>query len=340
MLSGSFCSRHVAGNLNKASVQHFVTVQVQRSKADAISKELRFTGQTFPSSRVSLFAQTSGQVICLGADKGDVVNAGAVIAVLDLRDRKEHMTALEATLQQKRIEFEAAKQLLDKGLQSESQYVQALSALRTIEAQLKHAQLELQDTHILAPFSGILEDRQVEVGDYVHAGTTPVGTLIALAPLKVRGYVTERQVGLLTSGMLCALYGPLGETWSGTLSYVSRDGELASRTFLVEVSLENTEGSIPGGITVDARVDTQQVQAHKVNASLLSLNNDGILGVKTVDEDRRVCFFPVDWVRAEGEHIWIKGLPETTRIICVGQGFVEEGDTVIIKDVTPGDPVS
>ena len=62
--------------------------------------------------------------------------------------------------------------------------------------------------------------------------------------------------------------------------------------------------------------------------STVSLSPEGRLGVKTVDDEDRVVFNAIEIVRAEIDGIWVTGLPETARIITVGQGFVNAGEIV------------
>jgi multidrug efflux system membrane fusion protein len=68
---------------------------------------------------------------------------------------------------------------------------------------------------------------------------------------------------------------------------------------------------------------------------LLSLNEAGEVGVKTVNSDDVVEFYPVSIIQAETGGVWVTGLPDITRIITVGQGFVREGE--IVKAIPGGD---
>ena len=85
---------------------------------------------------------------------------------------------------------------------------------------------------------------------------------------------------------------------------------------------------LPAGISAEMRIPTGEVTAHFVSPAILSLDEAGTLGLKTVGEDGRVAFHPVDVVRAETDGVWLTGLPETARIITRGQGFVRAGDAV------------
>jgi multidrug efflux system membrane fusion protein len=61
---------------------------------------------------------------------------------------------------------------------------------------------------------------------------------------------------------------------------------------------------------------------------LLSLADDGTVGVKVVDNDERVKFYPVELAGSTPEGMQVTGLPDDIRLITVGQGFVTEGQRV------------
>ncbi len=68
--------------------------------------------------------------------------------------------------------------------------------------------------------------------------------------------------------------------------------------------------------------------AHRVSPALLTLGPKGEIGLKLVDEFNRVEFFPVELAVSRLDGVWVTGLPETARIITVGQGYVAPGQVV------------
>mgnify|MGYP000055976336 CR=1 FL=1 len=85
---------------------------------------------------------------------------------------------------------------------------------------------------------------------------------------------------------------------------------------------------MPAGLSARIAVPTGQARGHFISPAILSLGTNGDLGIKTVQEDNTVAFSPVAIVRAQPDGVWITGLPESTSIITVGQGFVNAGDVV------------
>jgi hypothetical protein len=101
-----------------------------------------------------------------------------------------------------------------------------------------------------------------------------------------------------------------------------------TRTFLAEIEVENADGAIPAGISAEVIIPTGEATAHFLSPSIVSLDTQGVLGIKTVNTDNVVEFFPIQVVKAQIDGIWVTGLPETVDVITVGQGYVNEDETV------------
>ena len=80
-------------------------------------------------------------------------------------------------------------------------------------------------------------------------------------------------------------------------------------------------------------IDTDPVLAHKISPSILLLADNGELGVKTVNSENTVEFFPVQIIQDTEEGIWVAGLPDFSNIIVLGQGFVETGQIVSVTNL-------
>ena len=119
-----------------------------------------------------------------------------------------------------------------------------------------------------------------------------------------------------------------GEERTGTVTFVGTSAASETRTFLAEIEVANDDGAIPAGISAEVIIPTGETIAHFLSPSIVSLNTEGSLGIKTVDENDVVVFFPIEVVKAQIDGIWVTGLPDTADIIAVGQGFVNEGETV------------
>ena len=252
---------------------------------------------------------------------------GALLVRLDPRERQAMVDRAQANLAMREIEHDAAQKLGAKGFQAETKVAEAKANLEAAQAELERARLELDHTEIRAPFKGILEERPVEIGDYVDSGDA-VATVIEQDPFLVTGEVAETEIGGLRPGMAGRARLITGETVEGRLRFVGSRADPATRTFRVELEVPNPDGRFVAGVSAELRIAYAEVAAHRLSPALLTLNDEGELGVKSVDGDDRVVFHPATVVRAGADAVWLAGLPERLRLITVGQGFVRPGDRV------------
>ena len=126
-----------------------------------------------------------------------------------------------------------------------------------------------------------------------------------------------------------------GAEQQATIRYKSSMADAGTRTFKVELSLPNPDMIMPAGLSVEADLVLDQVQAFLVSPAMLSLDEAGNPGIKWVDQNSRVQFTRVDVVKTEQLGIWLAGLPKHARVIVRGHGFVREGDLVQADLITP-----
>ena len=328
LLSGCFSSEDESTTITK---EHpLVHVRAQHMKASSIQREVVVSGKTIPARTVTLRAETAGRVIALGVPRGGFVDTGDLIAELDERDRLERLRQAEALLEQRVREYEGAQDLLKKGFQSQAKLAESRALLESARAQLTDASLDVRNSKIVAPFPGLLDSRNVEVGDYISIGDA-IAVVIERDPLFVRADVTEADILRLKPQMKGFAHLHSGEILEGVLHFISPSANSESRTFAIELSVPNPNSHIPAGITAEVVIPTETLLAYRISPALLSLDNEGKLGVKVVKQGDIVAFYPVDLAKTTPESLWITGLPEEITLITVGQGFVQEGQRVKVS---------
>ena len=303
------------------------TVRVREVVAEPVDLMIVVNSKTAPARVVTIRAETDGRVVELGPERGEAVAAGDLLVRVDARERAAMVEQAEAALRMRQIEYDAARQLGAKGFQSETKVAEAEANLEAAQAALEQARIQLDHTEIRAPFDGVLETRPVELGDFVDVGDE-VATVIDQDPFLVTGQVAETKVGHLTVGMQGSATLVSGQTVEGRLRYIGSRADPATRTFTVELEVPNQSERFSAGASAELRIVYDRALAHRVPASMLALSDEGVVGVKTVDGDNQVVFHPTEIIRADGDSLWITGLPERARIITVGQGFVRAGDEV------------
>ena len=303
------------------------SVRVRSQAAEQVTRTITVNGKTAPARIVEINAETDGRVESVGAERGERLDRGEVIVRLDERDRKARLAQAEATVRQRELEFAARDKLMNESYVSEAQLQEAAAMLETAKAELARAKLDIDYMVIRAPFDGALQDRRLEVGAYVKSGD-PVATFVDERRLIVSANVSEFDAKYVSKGQQASALLATGQEVEGVIRYVAPIADEATRTFVVELEIDNAAGEFRGGITAKLRIPAETVFAHKISPSLLTLDDDGNLGVKTVNELGQVEFHPADIAMSSSEGVWIAGLPHTASIITVGQGFVNEGSLV------------
>ena len=123
-----------------------------------------------------------------------------------------------------------------------------------------------------------------------------------------------------------------GRVVDGIVSYVGIVAHPLTRTYAVELEIANPDGRVIEGLTAELELPIAEVMAHRVSPAVLSLADNGEVGVKAVDDANRVVFHPVEILGGTEDSIWLGGLPDTLTMIVVGQEFVQPGQ--IVRPVT------
>lgn len=302
-------------------------VRVRTLAAETRTNFVVVNGRTEAARSVTLRAQTSGRVAEIGQPEGSIVSAGDVVARLAMDDRQARLAEAKAEVARRRLEYNAASTLSQKAFASELRLAEATAALEEAQAQLALIQLDIERTAVRAPFGGVLQSRAVEVGDYLAVGGE-VAQIIDLTPILAVGDVTEREVGKVELGATgeVRLIGDIAR--QGRVTYVSSSARPGTRTFTVKMEVANPDRAIAEGLTAEIRLPAGTVSAHLVSPSVLTLDDAGRIGVKTVEENGVVAFHPASLVSDGPEGVWITGLPDPATIITIGQEFVRAGDKV------------
>lgn len=304
-----------------------VAVTVEASMAEPVTLFFQAEGQALPDRDTSIRAEISGDVVEVLISKGAQVTAEAVIARLSTTRARADLDRAQQELARAQREYDNATELLTRGVATADRVAQARATLAAAEAAVTSAEEAIDAALVLAPFAGRIETLTLDPGEYVQAGAE-VGRIVDNKPLTVAVQVPQQALARIENGQTATINFITGEEREGTVSFVGTSASAETRTFLTEITVANEDGAIPAGISAEIRIPTGEANAHFVQPSTVSLNPEGLLGIKAVNGDNVVVFHPIEIVRAEIDGIWVTGLPDTTKIITVGQGFVNAGETV------------
>jgi multidrug efflux system membrane fusion protein len=309
-------------------------VRVRTQTAEEVVRTIVVNGKTAPARIVVLSAETDGRVELIGAERGANVERGGTIARLDERDRSARLAQAQATVKQREVEYEGRLKLQSASYVSEAQLQEAIAQLEAAKTELRRAQLDLEYMAVRAPFDGALQSRVVEIGDFLKMGD-PIATFVDNRTIIVAASVSEFDARHVTVGESAEARLATGEQVRGRIRYVAPVADEATRTFAVELEIDNQAGQLRAGGTAELFIPAETVYAHRVSPSLLTLDDAGNVGIKIINSDGAVEFVVADIALATSSGVWLAGLPKTATIITVGQGFVTSG--AVVDTVPEGD---
>ena len=184
---------------------------------------------------------------------------------------------------------------------------------------------------IVAPFSGYLETLRVEEGDFLNTGAV-CAALIDPDPMLIVADIAEKDIAQVQLGSEARAKLISGRYVSGEVTFIASSADKNTRTFRVEISVDNKDRTIRDGVSAEIYIKGKEEAAHKISPAILSLNDQGKLGVRTVTADNRVEFKEINILEDTNSGMWVSGLGEEARIITLGQEYVFQGQTVNIKE--------
>jgi multidrug efflux system membrane fusion protein len=320
---------HAAPRATEAQPKKLFRVAVVRTGVLPHVRKLTLSGRTEADKRVVLMARTAGVLTELRMKRGTFVQKGDILAVLSDEAREAQVNQAQAVLTQKRTELEAKRQLILNGMLPRLQLVDLEAQVKAAEAAFAGAEAERERGVVRAPWSGVVQDVAVEVGQaaFSFAGRE-LATLIALDPMLAVVEVAERKLAGIKIGDVADIRLVTGEVVRGKVRFVAQSASQTTRTYRVEIELSNADRKIPDGITLEAALPLAPLPASRIPRSALTFSSRGELGVRAVARDERVEFIPISVIEDDQSMMWVAGIPDGARVIVQGQDFVREGQEV------------
>ena len=141
-------------------------------------------------------------------------------------------------------------------------------------------------------------------------------------------WVSQQQIGALSVGLPVTARLLNGGSLAGEVSYISSRAEEATRTFYIEVALDNPERLRLAGGSAEFTITLPPRQVHTLSPALFSLDERGQLAIKHLDDEDRVVQTAVELVSADTQRAYVSGLPDPVTLITLGAGLVSPGEAV------------
>jgi len=328
-------------NLLSAQAEGIVRiVRVEPFSVKPMRLEVTLRGYTRAKATLAAAVQASEIVDQVFVTEGQRVSQGDLICTLKSGTRRASadqaraaVKQAEAALLKAKTDYNTNIALMSKGLASKNSGESFSANLFTAESGLEAAQValsnredELGKTEIRAGLSGVVQGPIVEAGTLLNFGGS-CAKVIQLDPMLFVGAVPQTKISFAKIGMPAKINTINGQTSSGKVSFIAVSSDPATRTFAVEIEFSNPSSQIFDGLTAEAVVNMGEIPAHLLPQSILTLDSDGVLGVK-VAENGKVVFYPLEILGDTRDGVWVGGLPANINAIVVGQEYVSHGQKI------------
>ena len=247
----------------RATQGRVVTVETGPVVRRDITPVLSFSANLEPVWNADISAKVDGRIDRLLVEEGDVVKAGAVVAVLDTNELAAQvlqaegtLLAAQANLEQAELDLRRTEPLARQGAVS----AQALDAarikrdlnigqVRSAEGNMALLKARLDNANIVAPRDGTVVKRIVQAGSYTKAGSAII-TLADTSSLLAKAVIGEAQLPNIAQGTAVKVYvDALGnKEFSGVITRISPAAAAPARTFTAEIAVANLNGELRSGL--------------------------------------------------------------------------------------------
>ena len=250
------------------------SVRIERIREAALPRTIELSGSVEASKTVKLGFLVAGKIDSIPAQENSWIEAGRLIARIDPANYEIALEIAAAAADQAQDEYDRIGQLRASGSVSPSDYSKAGNGLRQAKAQRRLQQKNLADTRLVSPLAGVLIKRGAEVGEIAPVGI-PLFVVAAIQPIRIVSQIPEQELSSIRPGQAAeARVDALGLRAEGRITKIGKAADPASRSFLVEVELPNTDKRLLPGMLAQLRIPQADSSA-RITVPLSSLRRSG-----------------------------------------------------------------
>ncbi|HEX9077958.1 MAG TPA: efflux RND transporter periplasmic adaptor subunit [Desulfuromonadaceae bacterium] len=321
----------------QAAVAAGPRVAVVPATRSGAQRTLLLSGEARPFAEVTLYAKVSGYLREIRVDKGDRVSAGQLVAIIESPELDRQYDAAVADARNKRLFADRERQLVEDGVIARQDYDNAEAAARTAESTALSLKSQKGYEIMRAPFNGTVTARFVDPGALLQSATTnqsaalPIATISKTDQLRIYIYLDQKNAAFVRKGDRAEIIDAARPEvrLPASVTRISGQLDLKSRTLLVELDLDNRKGRILAGGFVQVGLTLKTPSLVQVPAdALLVKGEQSYVGV--VGNDNRVRFREVATADSDGKTVRISaGLGEGERVVLNPGTGIAEGELVL-----------
>jgi membrane fusion protein (multidrug efflux system) len=316
----------------KTEVARVKDVTVAPVSAGTFRHFVELQGTIDAKNNVQVSPKSGGVVTAVYVKEGDNVRAGQPIAKVDDQILRESLGEIKTQLSLANTVYEKQAALWNQQIGTEIQYLQAKNNKEALERRLSTLNVQLNQSTVTAPISGVVDQVIVKVGQSAAPGIGLV-RIVNLSQLKVVAKVSDSYAGSVRKGDAVMIQFPdLNREMNSRISFVSTTVDPLSRTFTIEAPLPSDNALKPNMLARIKINDETKANAITINQNLIQSTENGQLVYVAVTEGNKKI------AKARP----VKTGPSYGGKITVTQGL-QAGDQIVTagyQDLVDGQPIS
>ncbi|HKI98291.1 MAG TPA: efflux RND transporter periplasmic adaptor subunit [bacterium] len=304
-------------------------VEVEQVKPRDFTLTSTYIGYLLPQERVELRSEIEGVAERVQFDEGQAVKAGQLLVNISTEEMTVRRDQAKADLRLAQSNFQRDSSLHAKQLVTDAQLEQSRTRRDLAEYALRLAELQLKKSRVISPLAGTVKTRGVDRGEFLNKGQL-IAEILDVSKVRALFNVPEREVRYLKPGRrVDVTFEALpGESVTGSVRLVGLEADTKTRTFPVEVELDNAQGRLRPGMLVRVRVPLEQYRGQLMIPRYAMLERERERVVYIVRDGKAVERVIESGASSEGMVQVLKGLEPGDLVIVTGQ-----------QKLTPGEPV-
>jgi len=329
------CSGGESADQIKEVIRKQVPVKTVTLKPRPFAEYLNLTGTVKARNQIKIMIEESGILKKILKDKGQTVQAGDTLAILENEVLRASYKQAHAALKQAQIDFQSKKVLYAQKAISEIEYLSSKYALERAQAVLDLARARHKKLFITAPIPGFVNARYYDKGAFAIPAT-PIFDLIDNQTVKIEAGVAERFLSDISIGI------PVKITFDAypdmaiesTVKFVSQSIDPLTRTFKIEIEIPNPQRKL-----APEMIANLQLLRHKYENRIVIP-----LDVLIESEKGRYVFVdssgvarkvPVQLVSIYRDSVLVDGLKPNQNLVIVGHQELSDGDILLVQNEEP-----
>jgi membrane fusion protein, multidrug efflux system len=305
-------------------------VEIMKVQFDSLQQDLTAIGTLSADPGIIVRPEIAGRIVSIYFKSGDTVKVGTPLIELSSEIIRAQLAEYQATLNLDKLAFERASKLYQTRTVSKADYDQAQANLLASQAKVDGTNAAIRQTKIIAPFSGRLGLKAVNIGDYISTGQSIV-SLNSLDPINVDFSIPEVYLSKITVGQSVQIHSDAypNENFAGKVNAIESLINASSRTVSLRASIANKDGKLLPGAFVEVRLITGvKPKVILIPQSSVVYAADGNYVYSVVNGKAVKTLIELGEKDAKNVEV-NKGLKAGDVIVTVGQLKIQEGSPVI-----------